>query len=114
MPMATGQHLIVRGPAGSGARNVQPQLEFFEEQPAARLVGLKPLAVDDQLRNGALAYMAHDFGGGGRIAVHINLGVDNAVRVEELLGGTAVAAPGSGINLNLHGDSLARRRCYHL
>ena len=86
--------LIVRGTAASGARNPEALVELVEEQAAARRVGLEPLAVDDQLRNGALADVANDFGRGGRIGVDVDLGVGNAVGVEKLLGSAAVAAPG--------------------
>ena len=37
------------------ARNSKADAEFVDEQAAAGLVGLEPFAIDDQLRNGALA-----------------------------------------------------------
>ena len=93
---------------------MQAHMEFFKQQSAARLVRLKPLTIDDHLRNGALAHVAHHFGGGGRIVVHIDLGVFDAMCVEKLLGGPAVAAPRSGINLHLHAVILTRFRWYAL
>src|ERR1019366_10807457 len=45
----------------SGARNSEALVELIKEKAAARLVGLKPLAVDDELRDGPLAYSAHQF-----------------------------------------------------
>lgn len=77
-------------------------MELVEEEAAAGGVGLEPLAVDDELGNGALACVVDDFGGGGRIGVDVDFGVLHAVRIEELLGGAAVAAPPGGIDLDLH------------
>ena len=47
-------------------------MEFIEEQAAAGGVGLEPFAVDDQLGNGALANVAENFSGGGRICIHVD------------------------------------------
>ena len=85
-------------------------MEFVEEQTAARGVGLEPLAVDDELGDGALADAADEFGGSGRIGVDVDFGVRNAVDVEELLGGAAVAAPFGSVDLNLHGAIVLRGR----
>ena len=68
-------------------------MEFVVEDAAAGGVGLKPLAVDDELRDGALADVTKYFGGCGGIGVDIDLGVGDAVGIEELLGCAAVAAP---------------------
>ena len=78
-------------------------MQFVDQQAAARRVGLEPLAIDHQLRNGALAHAAHDLGGSGRVGVHIDLGVLNAVCIEKLLGGAAIAAPDSGVNCTFIG-----------
>ena len=88
-------------------------MELVEEQAAAGGVGLEPFAVDDKLGDGALADAADKFGGSGRIGVDVDFGVRDAVRIEELLGGAAVAAPFGSVDLNLHGAIVLRRRgCY--
>lgn len=86
----------------SAAGNAEAAVEFVEEEAAAGGIGLEPLAVDDELGDGALAYVADDFGRGGGIGVNVDFGVRNTVGIEELLGGAAVAAPPGGINLDLH------------
>ena len=88
-------------------------MEFVEEQAAAGGVGLEPLAVDDELRDGALAYAADKFVGSGGVGIDIDFAVWNTVGIEKLLGGAAVAAPFGGVDLNLHGAIVLRRRgCY--
>jgi len=100
--------------AGLSARNSEAAEQFFEEQPAAGLVGLEPFAVDDQLWDGALSYVLDDLSRGCRVGVDIDLGVGDAVLIEELLGGSAIAAPGSGVNLHVHREILLKLRCYDL
>jgi hypothetical protein len=89
-------------------------MEFVEEQAAAGGVGLEPFAIDDELGDGAFAYVAEDFGGGGGVGVDVNFGVWDAVGIEELLGGTAVAAPPRGIDLYRHPDIVLRRRGWYM
>jgi hypothetical protein len=89
-------------------------MQLVEEQAAPRLIGLEPFAIDDQLRDGTLAHMAEDFGGGGGVKIDVDLGVFDSVGFEELLGSPAIAAPGSGVNLHLHSPILAVWRCYPL
>jgi hypothetical protein len=47
------------------------------EKTATRLVGLKPLAVYYELRNGPLAHVAYNFIGGRWIEIDVDLGVFN-------------------------------------
>jgi len=89
-------------------------MQFIEKQAAARFVGLEPLTVDDQLRDGSLAHVTHDLGRGGGIKIDVDLRVYDSVGVEKLLGCPAIAAPGSGVNLHLHIAILAVWRCYPL
>ena len=89
-------------------------MQFVEEQAPARLVGLEPLTVNDQLRDCALAHVTHDLGRGGGVKIDVDLGILDAVGVEKLLGGPAIAAPASGVNLHLHIAILAVWRCYPL
>ncbi len=81
-------------------------MELFVEEAAAGTVGLKPFAVDDQLRDGAFADVADEFGRGDRVLVDIDFGVGEVVGVEELLGGAAVSAPGGSVDGDLHSSSL--------
>lgn len=82
-------------------------VQFVEEQPAPRLVGLKPLTVNYQLRNCPLAHVANQFRRGSRIDVNIYLRVRNPMRIKELLCGAAIPTPGGRINLHLHVSILA-------
>src|SRR5579871_714872 len=86
----------------SSAGQAEAAGELVDEQAAAGTVGLEPFAVDDELGDGALADVAQDFGFGGGIGVNIDLDVGDAVGLEELLGGAAVAAPRSRVEMNRH------------
>jgi hypothetical protein len=68
-------------------------MELIEKKAAPRYVGLKPLSIDHELRNGSLADVTKYFCGCGGIGVDIDLGIANAVRIEKLLGCPAVPAP---------------------
>ncbi len=81
---------------------MEAHAQLFYEQAAARRVGLEPLAIDNHLRNGPFAGVTLDFGHRRGVGLDINLRVDDAVRVEKLLGGAAVAAPYGRVNLYLH------------
>jgi predicted cupin superfamily sugar epimerase len=101
------------GARRSGARNVESLVKFVVEQSAARLVGLKPLPIDDQLRNGPFADVSNQLVGGAGVLVDIDFGVGNAVRIKKLLGCATIAAPRSRINLHVHTTILPFPRCYH-
>ena len=77
-------------------------MQLIVEQAAARCIGLPPLAVNDHLRDGALAYVPDDLLKGLRIFLDIDFGIRNAVQLEEFLGGAAVAAPFSRVDFDLH------------
>jgi len=81
------------GGVESGARDSQAFVELVDEEPAAGGVGLKPLPIDDNLGDGSLADVTKHLGGRGGIGIDIDLGIANAVRIKELLGGPAVPAP---------------------
>ena len=88
-------------------------MELVEEEPATGDVRLEPLAVDDELGNGALADLADEFGGSCGILVDIDFGVPDAVSIKKLLGGAAVAAPPGRINLDYHANIVLRaHECY--
>ncbi len=101
-------------PVRLGARYPQAPVQLVDQQAAARRVGLEPLAIDHQLRNGALAHTAHYLRGRGGICVDIDFGVRNAMSVKKLLGGAAITAPGSGVNLHVHRGMILKLRCYDL
>ena len=77
-------------------------LQLIVQQPATRFVRLKPLPVDDQLRDGPFADVANHLVGSSRIRVDVDLGVGDSVRIEELLGCSAVAAPRSRVDPDVH------------
>src|SRR5579863_3018299 len=79
----------------------------------ARLVGLEPLPLDDQLRDGALADMANHFRRSSGIEIDVNFGIGDSVGIEELFGGSAIAAPCSRVDPDVHALILPLLRCYH-
>jgi hypothetical protein len=72
------------------------------EEAFAGFVGLDPLAVDDELGDGALAYMGDYFFGCAGGVFDVDLFVGDVVSGEEALGFTAVAAPGGGVEGEVH------------
>lgn len=64
------------------------------EEATAGTVGLDPFAVDDKLRNGALAYVGKNKVSGAGGGFDVDLLEGDVVRVEEALCFAAVAAPG--------------------
>jgi len=88
-------------------------MEFVEEEAAAGFVGLEPLAVDYQLGDGALADAAEDLSRSGGVTVDVDLGVRDAVLIEELAGLAAIPAPGGTVKLHFHGGILRRSGWYY-
>ena len=70
-------------------------------------VGLDPLAVEDELRDAALAGLGDHLVGGAWGGFDVDLGVGNRVSRKKALGFAAVAAPVSGINEKLHRGIVA-------
>ena len=64
------------------------------EKTPSGAVGLDPFAVDDELGDGALAYVGEDQVGGAGSGLDVDLLVGDVVRGEETLRFAAVAAPG--------------------
>ena len=101
-----------RGPKGlsrlflnygiSIADKAEPLAHLFIEKTQAGAVGLHPLAVDDELGDGALADVPNQLGSGSGCSFDVDLGVGEAVSVEEALRLAAIAAPRSGIEDDLH------------
>lgn len=59
--------------------HTQPQAHLLIQKAATRSVGLHPLSIDDHLRNGLLANVAHHLFGCSRRKLNIDFGVVNAV-----------------------------------
>jgi hypothetical protein len=76
------------------------------EEALAWTVGLYPFAVDDELGDRSLAYMADDFVRSAGSGLDVNLGVGDLVFIEKALGLADIAAPGSGIDQYMHPKSL--------
>ena len=76
------------------------------EEASAGAVGLDPFAVEDELRDGALADVGDDLVGGAGGGLDVDLFVGDGVRGEEALGLAAVAAPGGGVEDEFHGSIL--------
>lgn len=72
------------------------------EKSAAWTVRLYPFAIDDELRNGPLAYLSDNFLRGAGVGLDINLGIGNLVLFKEPFSFAAIAAPRSGIHQNMH------------
>lgn len=86
----------------SGSGDSQTGGHFIVEKALSGKIGLNPFAVNDELWDGALAGTLDDFvsrTGGG---FDVNVGEGDIVLREEALGGTAVGAPGSGIDDEFH------------
>ena len=65
------------------------------EEAFARFIGLDPLAVENELRDGSLAGVLDDeFGGAGGV-LDVDFGVGDLVGLEEALGLTTITTPGS-------------------
>ncbi len=96
------------------ARNSEAPVQFVDQQAAARLVGLEPLAIDHQLRNGALAHAAHDLGGSGRVGVHVDLGVLDAVCIRNCLAARQSGHQIVAYNCTFIEGFYCKSRCYDL
>jgi hypothetical protein len=83
---------------------------FTVEKALPRTVRLDPLSVEDELRDGSLAHVPHNFFGGAGVALNVDLGIGDPVFFEEALGFAAIAAPRSGINQNIHLFIIMPRR----
>ena len=80
---------------------------LFVEEAASGTIGLDPFAVEDELRDGALADVGEDLLGGAGSDLDVDLGVRDGVLCEETLGSAAVAAPGGRVEDQFHSSILA-------
>jgi len=70
----------MNGPPGFGGLGFGDAEEFghfFVEEALARFVGLDPFAVEDELRDAALAGLGDDFVGGAGGGFDVDFGVGN-------------------------------------
>ena len=77
------------------------------QKTTAGTVGLYPLAVEDELGDGALADVLFDFIGGAGGGLDVDFGEGDVVGGEEALRLAAVAAPGGRVDKQGHGSILA-------
>ncbi len=75
---------------------------FFVEKASAGAVGLNPFAVDNELRDGALAGVLYDFIHSARRRLDVYFGIRNIVLGQEALGFAAVWAPLCGVDGEIH------------
>ena len=78
------------------------------EEPLARAVGLHPLAVNDELRDGAFAGTSDDFVGRARSGFNINILEWDVITLQEALGYATVRAPEDRIKYENFFASFAR------
>src|SRR5579859_3604895 len=71
---------------------------LFVEEAAAGTVGLDPFSVEDELGDGAFAYVGDDLLGGAGDGFDIDFFEGDGMLIEETLGGAAVAAPVGRVN----------------
>ena len=77
------------------------------QEALAGLVGLDPLAVEDELRDAAFAGLGDDLVGGAGGRFDVDLGEGNRMRGEKALGLATVAAPIGRIDKKIHRDIVA-------
>ena len=75
---------------------------FVVEEAIAGFVGLHPLAVDDELRDGSLAGVLDDELGGPWCVLDVDLFEGDVVGGEEALRFAAVTAPGGRVDGEIH------------
>lgn len=76
---------------------------FLMKEASSRMIGLDPFAVHDKLRDRSFAYVTDNFVCRPRVGLDIDLGIRDMVLFKEALGLTAIAAPGCGVEKDLHG-----------
>jgi len=76
------------------------------QEALAWSIGLNPLSVEDELRDGALAGVRDDFVGCSGGGLDVDLGIGDRVVSEETLGLATVSTPGGGVDDQFHGSIL--------
>lgn len=83
------------GCAGScAAGDAEAGAHFLVQEAATGMVGLDPFTIDDKLGDGTLADVGEDLFDRAWSGLNINLGVGDAVGIEEAFGLAAITAPG--------------------
>lgn len=75
----------------------------------AETIGLDPLAVNDELRDGAFAGAFDDFFGGAGRGLNINVSKRDVVLLQKPLGDAAIGTPKSRIDGHLHGAYVLKK-----
>src|SRR5215469_9256680 len=75
---------------------------FFVEESLARTIRLYPFAIDNKLRNGALAGVADDFFGGSGGEFDIDLVIGDVMLGQKTFGFTTIGAPESRVKDYIH------------
>ncbi len=84
-------------------------IQLVVEDAAPWAVGLKPLAIENQLGNGALAHVPQDLVRRAGNSLDVDFGKDDLMRVQVALRLPAIAAPRRGIHENFHAHHSSRR-----
>ena len=80
----------------------KPLRHLVIEKAFAREIGLNPLSINNELGNSLFASVFDYFFDCPGSVFNIDVGVSDFVAVEETFGFSAVGAPGSGIDSNVH------------
>lgn len=101
-----GSRFVVRFSAAVSGLLFQAEAlgHFFVEEAFSGDIGLNPLSIDDELRDGAFAGAFDDFFGGSGSGFDVDVDVGELVLVEEALGGAAIRTPGGGVDGDFHGS----------
>ena len=87
-----------RGSAAVRLRDTKKDRHFLVEESVAGLIRLHPFAVDDELRDGALAGTRDDFLRRAGRGLDIDFGMGNVIALEKAFGFAAVRAPGRRVH----------------
>jgi hypothetical protein len=87
--------------------HAEAEIELVKKKAKAGPIGLKPLAIEDELGNGAFANVLDDLGGSARDGFDIHFGKLNLVLIEVALHFTAVLAPWGRVEEHSHRGILA-------
>src|ERR1051326_3586886 len=82
--------------------NSEQLAHLLVEKSFSRPIRLGPFAIDDELRDGALAGVAHDFRRRARHLLDVDFGIRDVVPREEALGLAAIVTPRRAVDDQLH------------
>ena len=85
-------------------RDSEALRHFVVKKASAGNVRLHPFAIDDKLRDGALAGALENLLGCARSGLHVDLFIGNVVLGQEALGLAAIRAPCGRVNGKIHNE----------